>query len=130
MISRGRPYVSIAVMALTAACSKPKVTVHHTTTSTGGDAYVIGCEESPRDCKEKAGELCPFGHATLEPGVGGWYAPGEDFRHPHSPQIERRRYKLENWVIRCMQPGLGVLPMDVLRHRVARPRPISSTSRG
>ena len=97
----------IALGSILASCAHGNVTVGHTTTRGGDDAFVIGCEESPIYCKEQARELCPFGETTLEQGIGGWYAPGEDARQRHEPRSDRRLFKLERWVIRCVQPAVG-----------------------
>jgi hypothetical protein len=98
-----RHLIGFAIVAAVASC-KPPVTVRRTVAPSGGDAFIIGCEDTPIHCKEQARELCPFGETTLNPGVGGWYAEGEDFRHSQRPRNEQRNYKLEDWVIRCNLP--------------------------
>jgi hypothetical protein len=101
-----RACLGLAVAAWGVGC-EPPVTVADTTTSRGGVAYVVGCEESPRYCKEKARELCPFGETTLDPGVGGWYSEGEDYRRGRPTRRRDEIYKLQNWIIRCNQPFAG-----------------------
>ena len=106
---RARTHISVLVIcgiALCASCSGPTATAVTIKTPSGGTAYVIGCEESPANCVEQARLLCPFGETTLKPGVGGPYAPGEDFRTPHTPRPNRRLFKLENWIIRCNRPPI------------------------
>jgi hypothetical protein len=98
--------VTCALVALAIASCEPPVTAVRTTAA-NGDEYIIGCEESPRFCKEKARELCPFGETTLRAGVGGWYSQGQDFRKSHGPRNGRDLFKLEGWTIRCNQPLIG-----------------------
>jgi len=93
-----------ALLAAALVSCTPPVTVRRTKAPNGGDAFVIGCEETPIHCKEQARELCPFGETTLSPGMGGWYADGEDFRHSRAPRDRQRLYKLQDWVIRCNLP--------------------------
>src|SRR5262249_32187266 len=98
---------ALGMLAVALGSCAPPATVVRTTSPSGGDAFVIGCEESPRYCKEKANEVCPFGSSTLEPGVGGFYDEGEDYRKGQATPGTKHLYKLENWVIRCNQPMIG-----------------------
>lgn len=61
-------------------------------------------------CIDEAKRVCPGGYRTSQEGEGGWYAEGEDWRHP--PPVLRRRpfYRQEGWVIECEGADPGYSP--------------------
>jgi len=94
--------ITLLLTVLLAACGGSTATSRPISVATSSSAqYIIGCEKSPMGCIDEAKRVCPDGYRTVQEGEGGWYADGEDWRHP--PPVLRRRplYRQEGWVIQC-----------------------------